>query len=116
MEKRAFSTASREEVNIDLLVSEGAIPTDMYGTVLISTACGTINSNGLPYQPLNPDGSENEEYGSPLINGDGFILKFDLNTAGKVNLQTGLLKPPCYFADLATSTQTSPNNPYKDLA
>jgi hypothetical protein len=65
MEKRAFSTASREEVNIDLLVSEGAIPTDMYGVVLISTACGTINSNGLPYQPLNPDGSENEEYGSP---------------------------------------------------
>lgn len=116
MEKRAFSTASREEVNIDLLVSEGAIPTDMYGAVLISTACGTINSDGLPYQPLNPDGSENEEYGSPLINGDGFILKFDLNTAGKVNLQTGLLKPPCYFADLATSTQTSPNNPNKDLA
>lgn len=85
----------------------------MYGAVLISTACGTINSDGLPYQPLNPDGSENEEYGSPLINGDGFILKFDLNTAAKSTYKRAYLSLPVILQTWQPAPKHHPIIPIK---
>lgn len=115
MKKRDFSTASRAEINIQLNATEGQIPNDMHGVAFINSACGTINSNGLPYQPKNPDGTNNQEYGSPLINGDSLMIRVDFSEAGHVGVKTGILKAPCYFADVATSPQVSPGNPWEDL-
>jgi hypothetical protein len=104
---RVFSTASIEEIEVDLMVIEGEIPSDLYGFVFINSACGTINSKGLPYKEFLPDGSLNEEFGSPLINGDGVVIRIDLNEGGKIKVKTGLMKTPCYYADVATSSPDS---------
>ncbi|WP_373494979.1 carotenoid oxygenase family protein [Aquiflexum sp.] len=104
---RAFSTASTSEIDVELTVIEGRIPTDMYGYVFINSACGTVNSKGLPYQENLPEGGFNEEFGSPLINGDGVVIRFDLNESEKVKVSTGLMKTPCYYADVATSSPDS---------
>lgn len=104
---RAFSTASVSEINVELNVKEGNLPSDMYGFVFINSACGTVNSKGLPYKENLPDGSFNEEFGSPLINGDGVVIRIDLNETGKVKVSTGLMKTPCYYADVATSSPDS---------
>ncbi|MBL7871788.1 MAG: carotenoid oxygenase family protein [Cyclobacteriaceae bacterium] len=116
MPKRDFSTASRKEINIKLNIMEGSMPTDIFGIVFINSACGTVNSNGLPFKPNNPDGSQNQEYGSPLINGDGMMIRVDFTQPGEVIVKTGILKPPCYYADLATSPQLNPGNEWQDLA
>ena len=108
---RAFSTASIAEIDVELTLIEGSVPSDMYGYVFINSACGTVNSKGLPYKEFLPDGSFNEEFGSPLINGDGVVIRFDLSESGKVKVSTGLMKPPCYYADVATS---SPDSTYGD--
>lgn len=108
---RAFSTASIAEIDVELMVIKGKIPSDMYGVVFINSACGTVNSQGLPYKEYLPDGSFNEEFGSPLINGDGVVIRIDLNESGKVKVKTGLMKTPCYYADVATS---SPDSTYGD--
>lgn len=76
-------------------VIEGALPSDWYGHVYLNSPCGTVNSNGLPY----PDGSH--EQGSPIMNGDGYVYRIDLGE-DEVRLKTALMKPPCYYADLAT--------------
>lgn len=115
MTKREFSTASREEIDVTLQLLEGELPNDLYGTVFINSACGTVNSGGLPFLPKNPDGSENQEYGSPLINGDALMFRIDFNKAGTAQLKTGLLKAPCYYADRATSPLVNPGNPWSHL-
>jgi carotenoid cleavage dioxygenase-like enzyme len=115
MIKRDFSSASRNEVDITLNVISGAIPEDLHGVVFINSGCGTVNTKGMPYPSHYPDGSECQEYGSPLINGDGLMIRVDFTESGKVGVKTGLLKAPCYYADLATSPQVSPGNPWEDL-
>jgi carotenoid cleavage dioxygenase-like enzyme len=104
--------ASREELAIQLNVVKGTLPKDIYGVVYLTSPSGSVNSNGLPFPEFNPDGSNNQEYGSPLMNGDGMIFKIDFNTQGQVNLQTVLMKTPCYYADQATSlTGAATQNP-----
>lgn len=115
MIKREFAAASSAEINVVLHVIAGKIPADLYGVVLINSGCGTVNTNGMPYKSKYPDGTECQEYGSPLINGDGLVIRIDFNQPAQVSLKTGQLKAPCYFADLATSTQRSPGNPWADL-
>lgn len=92
---RPLISATRQEVSVDLEVKEGAIPADWYGHVYITSPVGTVNSGGLPYPPGT------QETGSPVMNGDGYFFRFDLG-AGKVHLQTGLMRPPDYWADEAT--------------
>lgn len=117
MDRREFATASNQEIEFDLQILEGAVPADWYGYVFLNSACGTVNSNGLPYNKYKPDGTTfNPEYGTPLISGDGLIIKFDLTEPGKVKVKTGLLKPPCYFADLATCETNDLIGQYKDMA
>ena len=110
-------TATRESLNINLKVKEGKIPDDLSGFVFINSGAGTINSEGLPYKKKLPNGDLNKEYGSPVINGDGYIFRFDLTEKGKINLKTDILKPPCYYADVASSPIINgKDNPYAKIA
>lgn len=92
---RPLIAATRDEVSADLNVKTGKIPTDWYGHVYVSSPVGSVNSDGLPFPPGN------QESGSPIMNGDGYFFRFDLGTTG-VHMQTGLMKPPDYWADVAT--------------
>lgn len=103
---RKLITATRKELEYELNVKEGKLPEDWYGHVFINSPAGTVNSNGLPY----PKGSK--EQGSPIMNGDGYVFRFDLQ-ANKVKVKTALMKPPCYYADEATKEGN--NNGYKKL-
>jgi carotenoid cleavage dioxygenase-like enzyme len=103
-------TATRKPLDIFLEVKEGAIPNDLSGFVFINSGAGTVNSEGLPYSEKLPDGSQNPEYGSPVINGDGYMFRFDLTQEGKIHLRTEILKTPCYYADLATSPVGNPKD------
>ena len=92
---RPLIAATRAEVSADLKVKTGQIPADWHGHVYISSPVGSVNSGGLPFPPGT------QESGSPIMNGDGYFFRFDLG-ASAVHMQTGLMKPPDYWADLAT--------------
>ncbi|GAA5022681.1 hypothetical protein GCM10011506_00450 [Marivirga lumbricoides] len=110
-------TSTREPLDVELKVKTGEIPKDLSGFVFINSGAGTVNSGGLPYEKTLPNGEFNQEYGSPLINGDGYMFRFDLTSSGKVKLKTRLLKPPCYYADIATSPfLNGEESLYSDLA
>ena len=96
------ASASREELDIELNILEGSLPTDCYGFVYLNSSVGTPNSDGLPFPEERPDGTPNPEYGSPLLGGDSMVYQYDLNEKGKLKLKSRLLKPPCYYADQAT--------------
>ena len=109
-------TSTRESLDVELIVKEGKVPDDLSGFVFINSGAGTVNSGGLPYEQKLPDGSYNQEYGSPVINGDGYMFRFDLTKSGKISLKTQLLKTPCFYADLATSPYLNINdNHFADL-
>jgi len=109
---RHFSTTTRKEIDVELQLKEGAIPNDLCGFIFINSAAGTVNSNGVPFPKNNADGTENQEYATPLINGDGMVYRIDLTQPGKIHVKTGLMKPPCYYADLATTYDSKNDNPY----
>lgn len=104
--------ASREELDIELLVKEGQLPTDIYGHVFVNSSVGSVNSNGLPYPKNTSDGKANSEYGSPVLNGDSMVFRFDFDKTGKVILKSNLLKPPSYYADLASKQGTARHKKY----
>lgn len=113
MSNRPVMYASSKELDLELQVVEGQLPTDIYGHVFINSPCGSVNSEGLPFPEKNKDGSNNREFASPIMNGDAYVFRFDFEEVGKVKLKTRLLKTPCYYADLATK-QDSPQAPTKD--
>lgn len=92
---------SREEFEGIVTILEGNLPEDIHGAFHVSYPVGTVNSEGLPYPKLNHDGEPNPEYGSPIMNGDGFLVQIDFNTPG-AKIKTKLMKTPCYYADEAT--------------
>ncbi|NJL53549.1 MAG: hypothetical protein HC930_17790 [Hydrococcus sp. SU_1_0] len=49
---------------------------------------------------------------TPIYNGDGIVYRFSFGNGG-CTLKTRLVKPPCYYADLAASNQA---DLYGDLA
>lgn len=88
---------NRDELsNVHLTAIQGAIPSDLFGYVYLMTQCGTVNSGGYPY----PEG--NQEYGSPVLNGNGMVYLFDLSAAGQVVVKSVMVKTPSYYADLAS--------------
>ena len=89
-------TSTREPLDIFLNVLAGTIPTDLSGFVFINSGAGTVNSDGLPFAEKNIDGSCNQEYGSPVINGDGYMFRFDLTQEGKIHLKTDIFHTPCF--------------------
>lgn len=110
-------TQTRKSLDIELTTIEGEIPKDLSGFVYINSGAGTVNSGGLPYQKKLPNGEMNQEFGSPVINGDGYMYRFDLTETGKVKLKTNILKTPCFYADRASSPQLSgADNPWAKIA
>ncbi len=110
-------SSTRESLDVELVVKEGKIPDDLSGFVFINSGAGTVNSGGLPYEDKLPDGSYNQEFGSPVINGDGYMFRFDLTQSGKVILKTRLLKPPCFYADIASSPYLNgKDSPYASIS
>ena len=103
-------TATREPLDILLNIVSGTIPADLSGFVFINSGAGTINSNGLPFTKNMADGTPNQEYGSPVINGDGYMFRFDLTQEGKIHLKTDIFRTPCYYADVATSAIANPKD------
>ena len=99
--KTPFTYASRQEIDVELQVTEGNIPTDMYGHVYLNSPCGTVNHT-LPMPEFMPDGSKNSEYGEMMFNGDAMLFRFDLNQPGRVAVKSSMLKAPCFYADYAT--------------
>jgi carotenoid cleavage dioxygenase-like enzyme len=94
--------ANRDAIEGELIIVEGNLPADIFGVVYLISPVGSVNSKGLPVPPKKPDGMRNEEFGSPIMNGDGMVIKIDFNTPSKVYVKTAILKPPCYYADEAT--------------
>ncbi|MFN9800584.1 MAG: lignostilbene-alpha,beta-dioxygenase, partial [Bacteroidota bacterium] len=89
-------------------MTEGELPKDLTGYVFALVQAGSVN-NELPIPKYLPDGSINPEFGTPLMNGDGMLYRFDFSTPGKVELTTRLMKPPCFYADLALARGTTWN-------
>lgn len=92
---RPLIAATRDSQQLQLQVKSGTIPNDWYGHVFINSPAGSVNSNGLPFP------QDTQETGSPIMNGDGYVFRIDLNP-GQASLQTELVKPACYYADVAT--------------
>ncbi|MDX1520348.1 MAG: carotenoid oxygenase family protein, partial [Anaerolineae bacterium] len=94
---RSILKASRKELDLQLTVTEGQLPTDMTGHAFIVAPVGTVDSGGLPYAGTN-------EAGTPVFNGDAMIHRLDFDRPGEVHLKSRLGKTPCFYADQASTT------------
>ncbi len=106
-----YTTA--QEVDGNLVVTDGEFPADMLGTVYMVYQIGSVNSDGLPYPKFLPDGSLNHEYGSPIMSGDGMVLKIDLTD--QPTIKTRIMKTPSYYADWNTRLGTEESHKDFDL-
>lgn len=97
---------SREEFEGSLQVKEGTLPEDIHGGYYLSLPVGSVNSEGLPFPKYNSDGTHNPEYGTPLMNGDGYLIQIDFNNSSGPLVKTKLMKTPCFYADEATKDGT----------
>lgn len=88
---------TRKEVDGELTILEGSFPKDIFGEFYVIYPVGSVNSNGLPYPKNLPDGSKNPEYGTPIMNGDGYVVRISLSD--KPIIKTRILKTPSYYAD-----------------
>jgi len=103
----ALMKTTRSEVEGKLTVIEGSIPSEMNGVFYVVYPVGSVNSEGLP-MPLSSEAGlldYNEEYNTPLMNGDGMTLSVTFDGSNEPILETSLVKPPCYFADFNTRQQ-----------
>ena len=102
---------SREEFiePIELTIRDAAgnqatLPEDLTGHYFMVSPVGSPNSAQVAGDDqtvwVSKDGW------TALYNGDGMVYRLDFDQ-GNARLKTRLIKPPCYFADLATS---DPNN------
>ncbi len=75
-------SASRAELDGELTVVAGQLPTDLSGHMLVNAA--------VPWGD-----------GTPLFNGDGMIYRLSFDTPGRVRLRSRLLRTPCFLLDEA---------------
>jgi carotenoid cleavage dioxygenase-like enzyme len=95
---RKLLTTSRRELDVELNILEGQIPDDIHGHFFVVYPVGNVNS-ALPISETMPDGSTNPDYGSPLMNGDGMVMRIDFDQKGKVGVKSRLMKTADYYAD-----------------
>lgn len=103
---------TRDELDGIMHVIEGHLPADLHGVFYVAYPVGSVNSGGLPFKEFNEDGSENGEYGTPIMNGDGMVMKVDFNDPQGPTLKTRLMKTPCYYADYYSSRQFPENHEF----
>lgn len=88
---------------------EATLPNDLHGYFLIIGPSGSLDS------PIVEGDDQvvwvSKDGWTPLYNGDGLVYSFNFDQ-GKASLKTRFVKPPCYYADKATTN----NESYKDLA
>src|ERR1043166_6647749 len=72
---KALMYTTRTETDGQMQVFEGKLPPDMKGTFYTMYPVGSVNSGGLPF-PETTDGQYNPEYGTPIMNGDGFVRRW----------------------------------------
>jgi len=88
----------------DAAGNETTLPDDLTGHYFMVSPVGSPNSSRVENSDdvvwVSKDGW------TALYNGDGMVYRLSF-AAGGANLKTRLMKPPCYYADLATS---DPNN------
>ncbi|HAA16873.1 MAG TPA: hypothetical protein DCE41_36235 [Cytophagales bacterium] len=94
-------SASREELDLDMEIVEGELPTDAHGHIYINSAVGSVNSGGLPFVKFEGDGSLDGEWNTPIFNGDGYVIRMDFDQPGKLHLKTCIVKTPSFWADHA---------------
>lgn len=89
---------------LKLEVKEGTIPTDLQGHLFFIGANGSIDS---PQGDADADEATvfpSRDGTTPLYNGDGMVYRVDFdNLQEGVFLSARLVKPPCYYADVATA-------------
>lgn len=102
---------SREEFiePIELTIKDGegnitTLPDDLQGHYFMISPVGSPNSAQVEGDDqvvwVSKDGW------TALYNGDGMVYRLSFDQ-GNARLKTRIIKPPCYFADLATSDETN---------
>lgn len=106
---RTIVAVSREEFTlpIELTVRDASghkttLPNDLHGHFFMVGPAGSINS-------FKVEGNDHVVLGSKdgwtaLYNGDGIVYRLSFDQ-GAASLKTRLMKPPCYYADLATQNK-----------
>lgn len=76
------------------------LPNDLHGHFFIVGPAGSVNSAPVDDEVVwvSKDGW------TALYNGDGIVYRLSFDQGG-ASLKTRLMKPPCYYADLATQTK-----------
>jgi carotenoid cleavage dioxygenase-like enzyme len=103
-------TVSREEfiepIELTIRDAQGRkaiLPDDLHGHYFMVSPVGSNNSATVPGDEqvvwVSKDGW------TALYNGDGMVYRLSFDQ-GHASLKTRLMKPPCYYADLATADQT----------
>ncbi|MEE2750179.1 MAG: carotenoid oxygenase family protein [Myxococcota bacterium] len=82
----SLTTANDAELDIDLNLLSGTLPTDMKG-------------HGFLVHPIPPGG------GNPIFNGNGQVIRMDFHP-DKVSLHSRTAKTPCWFADEASKNRS----------
>lgn len=104
-QNRRLMTTSRQELDVELQVISGQIPQDIYGHFFVVYPAGNVNSP-LPLSEFLPDGSPNPDYGSPIMNGDGMVMRIDFDKPGQAFVKSRLMKTPCFYVDEASKFGT----------
>ena len=84
----------------DAAGNEATLPEDLTGHYFMVSPVGSPNSSKVE----NSDDTVwvSKDGWTALYNGDGMVYRLSF-AGGGANLKTRLMKPPCYYADLATS-------------
>jgi carotenoid cleavage dioxygenase-like enzyme len=90
------------------------LPEDLQGHVYILSPVGSVASESVDEETPHKVIWSSKDGWTPFFNGDGMVYRLSFNNGG-ASLKTRIVKPPCYYADLATYDR-SKTNPYRDLA
>ncbi len=112
---RAFMSASRDELTIELTVKDGqgnvaTLPDDLQGHVFMMSFAGTVAAQRVDSCKQANVVLPGADGMTALFDGDGMVYRIDFHTSsedqspapGKAGLKSRLLKTPAFFADQIT--------------
>lgn len=113
-----FRGNRKEITNVTLNILEGHLPDNLYGHIYFLSQCGNPNSGGIPFPKKLPDGSDNPDFGSPILNGDGMVFRIDFPGNATAQATCRLMKTPSYYADdaLSFNGEATKSGDYKEFA